>query len=74
MADYEDVQESEASDIHVKSFKNQETFVKEDYEFPCAHGSLRLPRPSRLSSTAEGNLEPEDVVEIAERDKKGKQK
>ena len=46
IADYEDLQESEAADIYVKRFKKQEVFVKDDYEFPC------LPRP-RPSSTEE---------------------
>ena len=43
--DYEDLLESEASEIYVKRFKSQEVFVTGEYEFPG--------RP-RLSSTAEG--------------------
>ena len=48
--DYEDLQESEASEIDVKRSNNQEIFVKKrDYESPCANRTLRLlsrPRPS----------------------------
>ena len=39
--------------------------------FPCADGPRRLPNRPRPSSTAEGNLEQEDDVEIEEGDKKG---
>ena len=37
-AEYEDLQESEASEIHVRS---QEVFVKAEYEFPCANGASK---------------------------------
>ena len=60
MADYEDLHETEVSEICVQRFKNQEVFVKEDYGFPCGR-----PRPS---STAEGNLVQEEDVEIEEGD------
>ena len=43
---------------------------KREHEFPCAKRTLRLPGRSRTSSTAAGNLEPEDGVEIKEGDKK----
>ena len=71
LEDYEDLQESEATEIYVKRFKNQEVFVKEHFEFPCANGILKhLGRPGS-SSTAEGNFEREDGVEIEEGDRKG---
>ena len=41
--------------------------------FPGANGPRRLPSRPRPSSTAEGNLEQEDDVEIEEGDKKRKQ-
>ena len=66
IADYEDLQETEVSEIDVKRFENQEAFVKGDYEFPCANGTLRLPRRPRPSSTAEGNMEQEEDVESDE--------
>ena len=56
IADYEDLQESEASEIYVKGFQNQEVFVKEDYEYQCANGTLKLPGRPRPSSTAEKTL------------------
>ena len=56
IADYEDLQKSEASEMNVKDFKNQEVFVKEDYEFQCAKGTLKLPDRPRPSSTAEKTL------------------
>ena len=62
MADYEDLRETEVSEICVQRFKNQEVFVKEDYGFPCGR-----PRPS---STAEGNLVQEEDVEIEDGDKR----
>ena len=40
IADYDDLQESETSEIHVKRFKSREVFVKGEYEFPCANGTL----------------------------------
>ena len=40
MADYEDLQESQVSEIRIKTFKSQEAFVKGEYEFPCANGTL----------------------------------
>ena len=55
--------------------KNQEVFIKGEYEYPCVSGTLRLPNRPRASSMAEGNLEPEDDVETEEGDKEeGKQK
>ena len=57
IADYEDLQESEA-------------FVKEEDEFPCANGIQGLPYRPRASLQTEGNLEPEDDDDIEERDKK----
>ena len=74
IADCEDLRESEASNIYVKRFKNQELFVKGEYEFPCATRTLRLPDRPRPSLIAEGNLEPEDDVEIEDRDEKKKEK
>ena len=56
VADYEDLQESEAPEIHVKRSNSQEVIVNGD-----------RPRPS---SIAERNHEPEDDVEIEEGDKK----
>ena len=47
IADYEDLQESEASETYVKRFQNQEVFVKGEHEFPCATGTLRLPNRPR---------------------------
>ena len=41
-ADHEDLQESEAAEIHVERFKRQEVFVKEEYEFSCANRTLGL--------------------------------
>ena len=73
ISDYEDLQESEASDLDVKRFKNQEVFVKGEYAFPCANGTLRLPHRPRPSSIAQDNFEQEDDVEIEKGDKKGKQ-
>ena len=40
IADYEDLQESEGSEIYVKRFRSQEVFVKGDHEFPCANETL----------------------------------
>ena len=40
-ANCEDLQESEAAEIYVKRFKNQEVFVRRAYEFPpCANGTV----------------------------------
>ena len=64
IADDGDLQESEAAEIYVTSFKNEEVFVKENCEFLCASATLRLPSRPRPSSTAEGNLEREDDVEL----------
>ena len=66
VADHEDVQETEASDINVNRFKSQEVLVEEHYAFPCAYGTLRRP------SKAQGKLDREDDVEIEENDKKKK--
>ena len=54
IADHEDVQESEASEVYVKRFTSRDVFVKGEYEFPCATGTLRLSSRPRPSSTAEG--------------------
>ena len=70
-ADHEGLQHSEAAEIYVKRFKYQEVFVKEHYEFSCANGTLRLLGHPRPSSTAEGNSEREDDVEIEDGDKNG---
>ena len=74
IADYVKICKSqkEASGIYVKRFKNQDIFVKEDYEFPCANGTLRVPSRPRPSSTVEGNFDEENDVEIEEGDKKGR--
>ena len=53
---YEDLQGSEAAEIYVKRFKNQEIFVKEDYEFPCASSKT-------IIDGGRGNFEREDDVE-----------
>ena len=45
--DFEAVHESEAVEICVKRFQNQDVSVKEHYEIPCANGTLRLPRRRR---------------------------
>ena len=71
IADSEDFQESEASEIYVERFKDQEVFVQADYQFPCAKETVWLLGRLRPSSTAEGNLEREDDVEIEEGYKKG---
>ena len=71
IADYEDLQGSEAAEIYVESFKSQAVFVTGECEFPCTHGSPRLPGRPRPPSTAEGNLEREDVEIEEEGDKKG---
>ena len=42
VADHEDVQETEASDIHVNRLKSQEVPVEEHYALPCANGNSRL--------------------------------
>ena len=73
IADYEDLEESEAAEIYVKKFNDQEVFVKEHYEISCANGTLRLLGRPKPSSTAEGNLEREADVEIEEGDIKGNQ-
>ena len=70
IADFENVQESEASEIYAQRFQSQEVPVKTEYEFPCAKGTPRLPNHSGPSSIAEGNIEPEDDVEIEKGDKK----
>ena len=62
------LQKFSSKDSNTKKY--QEVFVKGEYEFPCANGTPRLPYPPRPSSTAEGNLEPEDDAEIEEGDKK----
>ena len=54
VAEYEDLQESEAEEIHVNGCKIQEVFVKTLHQFPCANGTLKLLRRPRPSSTAEG--------------------
>ena len=71
IADFENVQESEASEIYARRFQSQEVPEKTEYEFPCANGTLRLPNRPRPSSIAEGNIEWEDDVEVEEGDKKG---
>ena len=43
IADFEDVQESEVTDIYVKRWKNQEVFVKGNCDYPCANGTPKLP-------------------------------
>ena len=43
VADHEDVQETEASDINVFRFKSQEVLAEEHYAFPSAYGTLRRP-------------------------------
>ena len=43
VADCEDVQETESSDIYVNRFKSQEVPVEEHYAVPCANGTLRRP-------------------------------
>ena len=63
-ADCEDLQESEASEIYVKRSKSQEVFVKVDYEFQRANGTLRIAnRPRRETSSKK-----------EEGDKKGRKK
>ena len=54
-----------------KHSKSQQVFIQGENEFPCASGNIRIPNRPRPSSIAEGNLEPEDDVEIQEGDKKG---
>ena len=70
IADYENVQESQASEIYVKRFKSPKTIVNGEIEFLYANGTLRLPGRPRPTSIAEGNLEQEDDVEIEESDKR----
>ena len=72
MADYEDLQESEVSEVHIKRFRSQEVFVKGAYEFPSANGTLDVLIVQDPSLQAEGNLELEDDVEIEEGHKKGR--
>ena len=55
--------------MYVKRFKSQEG----QKEFPFANGTLGLPHRPRPSSTAEGNLEQEDDVDVEDGDTKGKQ-
>ena len=69
-ADNEDLHEPEGSQIYVKRIKSQEAFIKGECEFWCANGTLRLPSRPRPSLPAEGNLEPEDDVEIEEGNKR----
>ena len=71
IADYEDVQESEASGIYVKRFENQEVFVKEDFEHHCAYGTQKISWSSKKIINSGENLEREDDVEIEEGDRKG---
>ena len=54
IADDEDLQESEASEIYVKIFKNQEVSAKGENEFPCANGTLRFHNRPWPSLMAEG--------------------
>ena len=69
IADYEIVKESQTSEIYVKRFKSQEVFVERRVRISvCKRNSETSHRP-RPSLTAEGNLEPEDDVEIEEGDK-----
>ena len=72
IAEYEDCK-NQKPQKSTSYFSQKKIFVKEDYEFPCANGILRLPSRPRQSSTAEGNLEREDDVEFEDGDKKGKQ-
>ena len=60
------------SGIIADRFKKQDIFKKKkNYEYPYANGTLKLLCRPRPPSTAEGNLEQEDDVEIKEGDKKG---
>ena len=54
IADFGNVQESEASEIYAGRFQSPEVPVKTEHEFPCANGTLRLPNLPRPSSIAEG--------------------
>ena len=40
IADYEHLQESEVSAIHVKRFKSEVLVKKENTKIPCANGTL----------------------------------
>ena len=42
-ADYEDLQESEATDVYVKRFKARNIYVKELHGFPCVSKTLKSP-------------------------------
>ena len=43
IADYENLQDTNASEIYVKSLKHKEVFVEDPCVFPCSRGMLKLP-------------------------------
>ena len=72
--------ESSWAVFHVREEVGQETWWwqtmqicvnQKPQEFTCANGTLSFPNRPRPSLPAEGNLEPEDDVEIEEGDNKG---
>ena len=72
--------ESSWAVFHVREEVGQETWWRQTVqicmnqkpqEFTCANGTLSFPKRPRPSLPAEGNLEPEDDVEIEEGDNKG---
>ena len=60
IADYEDLENVSAADIHFKRFEHQEVAQEETLLFPCADGSLKrfdLLHPRRVEMPARRNPE-----------------
>ena len=72
IADFGNVQESEASEIYAKRFQSQEVPVKIRIRISVCKWNVRILGRPRPSSIAEENIEPEGDVEIEEGDKKGR--
>ena len=71
IADYEDLQESEASEIYVKGFKNQEVIRKRRLRISVCRRNSKTSWSSKTIINSGENLEREDDVEIEDGDRKG---
>ena len=71
IAGYEDLQESEASEIYVKGFKNQEVIRKRRLRISVRKRNSKTSWSSKTIMNSGENLEREHDVEIEEGDRKG---
>ena len=70
LAGCQELQESEAAEVYVKRFKNQEVFVQQPYDFRCAAGTVKTPESQRLASPAGRDSLQEEDEEIETGEKK----